>query len=227
MPTIGKERAKAAKEPISDFQLADEEQEMRDRVWRFLVAPHSYDWFGDTAAELARTHIVPDRRTLRRDGYYLWLHGETFASSRTRYSQLADDVGADIDTLPTTFAAICAVQNIDHQRAVAARNIDTLEAAARQSLRARRVENDTVVASFVAGLSNRYDSYGYALDHLLVETPHREALSVDAVLSDVAVYVGLAQQGDFCAGPGQAGGIRASTTVASRYRTFEPPAAGS
>jgi hypothetical protein len=34
MPAIGKARAKG-----SDFNLADQEVEMRDRIWRYLVAP--------------------------------------------------------------------------------------------------------------------------------------------------------------------------------------------
>ena len=52
MPGVGKARAAIAGEPVSAFNLADEEIEMRDRVWRYLLAPHARDWFYDTVAEL-------------------------------------------------------------------------------------------------------------------------------------------------------------------------------
>src|SRR5690606_9169566 len=58
MPAIGSVRAELAGEPVSKFKIADEEREMRDRVWRFLVAPHANDWFYDTVVELQRTRIA-------------------------------------------------------------------------------------------------------------------------------------------------------------------------
>src|SRR5690606_31726821 len=57
MPAVGAARAEAAGEPVSDFNRTDEETEMHNRVWRFLVAPHAHDWFYDTAVELQRTRL--------------------------------------------------------------------------------------------------------------------------------------------------------------------------
>ena len=78
MPALGNLIAKG-----SSFNLADQEVEMRDRVWRYLVAPHAYDWFGDVAVEFQRTRIVPiSTKPLKVRAYYDWLHSERFASSR-------------------------------------------------------------------------------------------------------------------------------------------------
>ncbi len=118
----------ASKEPVSSFNLADQEQEMRDRIWRYLVAPHAYDWFQANIAELQRTRILPiSDKAMPTDRYYRWLHSEHFASSQTRYSRIGDDATSDIEMMPPTFAAICAVMDVDRQRGVAANGLPNLE----------------------------------------------------------------------------------------------------
>jgi len=218
MPLVGSARATVAKEPVSSFNLTDQEQEMRDRVWRYLIAPHAVDWFQDNIAELQRTRILPiTDKPLRTDRYYGWLHSERFASSRTRYSRLGDDVAADIEMMPTTFAAICAALQVDRQRGVAANGLPNLEDKMRTDAAARQAENEAQIALFVRATGNRYDSYNYALDHLLVETPHDEAVRVNGLLSDLAVYVEAAQRGDFCNGALPGHGGRGGGELPSRY----------
>ena len=73
MPIIGGARATLAKEPVSSFNLTDQEQEMRDRIWRYLVAPHAVDWFQDNIVELQRTRILPRHRQAFADRPLLWL----------------------------------------------------------------------------------------------------------------------------------------------------------
>ena len=218
MPLVGNARAAAGKEPVSSFNLTDQEHEMRDRIWRYLAAPHSYDWFQPSIAELQRTRILPiSDKPMRTDRYYVWLHGERFASSRTRYSRVGDDATSDIEMMPATFAAICAVLDVDRQRGVAANGLPNLEDRMRSNAAARQAENAAQIAWFVRAVGNRYDSYNYALDHLLVETPHDEAVRVNGLLSDLAVYVESAQRGDFCDGSSPGHGGRGSGELPSRY----------
>lgn len=218
MPAIGKQRALAAGEPVSAFNLTDEEREMRDRVWRFLVAPHAYDWFGDTVVELQRTRIAPlSKDAGKRDLYYQWLHGERFASSHVRFARVSDDTAADIDTLPEVFRSICAVREIDRQRGVASSSIAGLEDNVLRDAAARQAENEATIGWFVRALTLRYDAYSYALDHLLVETPNEEAVVTNAGLNDLAVYVETAERDDFCVGNGGRPGAGA---VAVRSRTL-------
>lgn len=201
MPAMGTLRAVASREPVSSFNLTDQEQGMRDRIWRYLVSPHAYDWFADTATELARTRILPVSDKPRpTDRYYRWLHGTKFASSTVRYARVGDDVESDIAMMPPTFDAICAVLQVDRQRGVAANGLPNLEDKMRVDAAARQTENQVQIAWFVRAATNRYDSYNYALDHLLVETPHDQAVGVNGLLSDLAVYVEAAQRGDFCDG---------------------------
>lgn len=205
LPSIGGTRAELAGEPVSQFNQTDQERAMHDRVWRFLIAPHARDWFYDVSVELQRTRLSGRRdHRFTPDRYSRWLRGTAFASSRVRYRAVADHVIADIDTLPATFAAICAVIEIDRQRGVAARGIATPGPGALENARARKAENDERIDWFVRAVTYRYESYGYALDQLLIETPHEEAIQVDGLLGDLRAYVEMAQRGDFCAGSGGA-----------------------
>lgn len=205
LPAIGKTRAELAGEPLSQFNQTDQEREMHDRVWRFLVAPHARDWFYDFSVELQRTRLSGRRgQKFTPDRYYRWLRQTEFASSRVRYSAVADHVIADIDTMPATLSAICAVIEIDRRRGIAGREIATLGPGALENARARKAENDERIDWFVRAATYRYQSYGYALDQLLIETPHEEAIQVDGLLSDLQIYVEMAQRGEFCTGVGVA-----------------------
>lgn len=198
LPAIGNFTSKG-----SAFNLADQEIEMRDRVWRYLVAPHAYDWFGDVAVEFQRTRIAPITNEHMQVGkYYGWLHSERFASSRVRYSRIEEDAIDDVGMMPSAFLAICAVIEMDRQRDVASDQLTGLEAEVAVNAAKRKAENEAVIDWFVKSVGYRYESYSYALDHLLVETPHEEAVSANARLNDLAVWVEAAERGDFCSTPG-------------------------
>ena len=195
--------------PVDGFNLTDEEVEMRDRVWRFLVAPHAKDWAWPYTAEI---------RPVRAGGgtpkqvakYYRWLTGERYASSRVRYNTMAAHVGADNGTLAATFRSICAVIEVDRQRGVAVAEIDSLEPAMLAGVDKRDRLNGAFISRFVLALNFRYQSYQYALDHFLVETPHRVAVKVDTALTELVVWVERANAHDFCGDRWQEQGGRQS-----------------
>jgi len=204
MPEVGKLVAYARDEPVSRFNLTDQEKLMHNRVWRFLVAPHAKDWFYDTAVELQRTRLTPETDLhFAVDRYYAWLRSTDYQSSRTRYSTVGRHITADIDTVPSTFVAICAVIEVDRQRAAAYAGLPDLEPTVGADVWARKAENDAYIAWFVRALGYRFESYDYALDHLLAETPHEQSLAVDEALRRMSVYVARAQRHDFC---GEGGG---------------------
>jgi hypothetical protein len=214
MPAIGNALSSG-----SDFNLADQEIEMRDRVWRYLVAPHAYDWFGDVTVEFQRTHIVPiGNRPLKTRRYYDWLHGTRFASSRVRYTRIEEDVVADLGMMPAAFASVCAVLEIDRQRGIASNQLTGLEDRVAVDAMKRQAENQAVIGWFARSVIYRYESYSYALDHLLVETPHEEAIAVNARLSELAVWVDATRRGDFC---GDIGARRRQGETAIRARVLK------
>ncbi|MDB5588284.1 MAG: hypothetical protein JWP26_3254 [Devosia sp.] len=217
MPTIGNSLAKGHHEPVSNFNQTDQEKEMHNRVWRFLVAPHAKDWFYDVAVELQRTRITGETDLrFAIDRYYTWLKRADYGSSRTRYSTVGRHIQADIDTIPTTFISICQVQEVDRQRGVAEDGLSGLEPDVRRDVAARRAENDMHINWFVRALDYRYQSYDYALNHLLVETPHEQSLAVDDALGQMKVYLDRATRGDFCSGQGLIIGSQ-QAEIPSRY----------
>lgn len=219
MPVAGKFIADGRKEPVSWFNQTDEEDEMHNRVWRFLVAEHTNSWFYNMAVELQRTRITSatdDRSPITQ--YYSWLQQTPYSSSTVRYSTVGADILADTDTVPGTFIAICKVIEIDRQRAASRDGLNGLEPAVRDSVGARKSENDTYISWFVRALSYRYASYNYALDHLLVETPHPQSMEVDRKLSVMAGYVDRANRREFCPG-GAMSAANSGHGIPSRYQT--------
>lgn len=210
-------------QPVSDFNITDQEREMHDRVYRFLIARHAKDWAFDYEQVIFVAGVFSSRPD-KFDLYYRWLTNERYASSRVRFNTIADDVGADLLTLPTTFKAICAVVEIDRQRAVAAAELDDIEPAVIRQMRLRKAENDLYVGRFVAALGYRYGSYSYALDHFLVETPHGEAIEVDERLSRLAIWVDRAEAQDFC-GDGWNDWDNSNGAIPGRV-LLEPPSEG-
>lgn len=199
MPTVGKWRAGLNKEPVSRFNLTDQEEEMHNRVWRFLVAAHA-DWFHDAATELQRTRLTgPLDHRFGISRYYDWLKNTRYRSSRVRYATVGDDIEKDLATIPGTFLAICAVIEVDRNRAISEGAFHAGDAAIGQDVAARKIENDTYIDWFVRALRYRYESYSYALEQLLVETPHEEARIADAWLGGLEHFVLRAESGDFCA----------------------------
>ena len=220
MPYAGELIATNRKEPVSNLNQTDQEREMHDRTWRFLVAAHSRDWMFDSSVELQRTRIGKARDfTYTRERYYNWVRTTTYQSSTTRYNTVGRHILADIDTVPSTFQSICAVEEVDRQRRVALSELGGIEQSVADNVAARRTENQWHIDWFVRALNYRYDSYSYALDHLLVETPHEQSMSVDESLRRLKPWVDRANRGDFCGtGAGTASG--SGVTIPSRFQTM-------
>lgn len=220
MPTIDYLGKVLTKQPYSTFNLTDEELEMHDRVWRFLVAPHAKDWAFQYGREIntARTGSAASRHL---DSYYRWLTGTRFASSRVRYNAISEHIAWDLGTLPEVFHIICVVLDIDRQRGVAADGIEDIEPAMIKEQRGRAAENDAYVVHFVTALTYRYDSYDYALSRLLVETPHNEAIKVDTALNLMAPWMDRAESRDFCT-EGWQSDLRAEGAIHARVQMSTP-----
>ncbi|HTJ57010.1 MAG TPA: hypothetical protein VL418_05530 [Devosiaceae bacterium] len=202
MPALGQTRAALNSEPVSTFNKSDAEVEMANRIWRFVTSGRTKDWFMDIAAELHRTRVAYGTGIMPTyDRYYNWLHGTAYRSSEVRYATMAADVGADLDTIPDTFASICEVRVIDHQRLVARNNMPVLDTGSSDNVDARIAENEDQIGWFVRALRYRYDSYNYALDHLLVETPDPAAKPVNEEITALGLRVRQAETGAFCAPP--------------------------
>lgn len=183
--------------------VTDEEQEMLDRFWRFMRMPDGHHWDDGGPKQQAGRGSAPQgdwRGPI--DRYFLWLKQTRFASSHTRFNALTDAIEADLGTLGETFRAICVVLDLDDRRSIALAGLSVQTSTANGVL-LRHNENVRLVRWFAAALGFRYQSYSFALDHLLVETPHEEARRSDIALTDLATWTAAAEREDFCGdGPG-------------------------
>jgi hypothetical protein len=221
MPAVGGVAASIRKEPVSNFNMTDQEREMHNRTWRFVSAPHSKDWLFDSAVELQRTRLTSATDFhFTEERYYNWLRREHYNSSRTRYSTVGRHILADLDTVSGTFAAICAVVEVDRQRQIAASGLPAVGADVRANMAARKTENDWHIDWFVRTLNYRYLSYSYALDHLLVETPHEQSMGVNENLRKLKPWVDRANRHDFCGDGGRGPNGGQSVTRPSRYQNM-------
>lgn len=199
MPEAGKLRARMFEEPVSDLNWTDEEVLMHDLAWRFLVSPSAEDWFYDVLVQWQRTRIAPLRDTDRAyDRYYAFLRSEKFASSRIRYARVTDDVKADTSTMPRVFEAICAVEQVDRRRGIATDTLPVATQGVTAEVEARRQENNAYIDWFVRAAVYRYNSYLFALEALLIETPDASAGKLDAAMQDLSRLVDRAERHDFC-----------------------------
>ncbi len=174
--------------------LSDEEREMTNRMERFVVAPGK----PSSTVSLTQNAAGPSGEGPQTGDYYLALRQENFATPRTRYARMLNDIQLDILTLPALFSSICQVREIDRRRQVAADGLPRISSEALAAQTARRAGNEGAISGFVAALSFRQDGYGYALEQLLVATPHEQARAVDAGLNELAVFVASARAGRFC-----------------------------
>ncbi|HNZ96954.1 MAG TPA: hypothetical protein PKM64_07155 [Thermoanaerobaculia bacterium] len=94
--------------------------------------------------------------------------------------------------------ALDTKEKFARKRAVAADGLPHVEPRYLREVNVRHAENQAYIDRFVLALAYRYQSYGYALDHLLVETQHVEAVKTDAALSELAIWVDRAEAHDFC-----------------------------
>lgn len=180
--------------------LTDEEQEMLDRFWRFLRMPDGHQWDDGGPDRPSARHTAPQGNWAGPvDRYFRWLKATEFRSSHTRFNALADAIEADLGTLPSTFQAICVVLELDERRAIALAGLDVDRKTA-IGVELRRRENRGAIGWFAAALAFRSASYTYALDHLLVESPHEEARDADLALIELGSWTAGAARGDYCYG---------------------------
>lgn len=225
LPTLGWWRAKIMGEPASSFNWTDEENEMHDRVWRFLIAAHSKDWFYDIIIEWQRTRLIPPvDKSFGPGRYYDTLRWERYRSSRTRYVRVSRDIEADLATAPSVFEVICRVMEIDRRRYDAVSALRNSEAPESLQVGERHAENQIVIDWFVRAMRYRYESYSLALERLLIETPHEGARDIDSRLSVMAIDVERAERGEFCSSPDLYGGPLNDNTLPSRMKNqpFSP-----
>ena len=172
----------------SQFQLTDEERQLRDLAYPLIEPPHSRPaWksvFGDY-----RPLASPWRQgapAFDRTAYGRMLIDEPHRSDASRYSQLTDDVRDDITRFEPFFATASRVVDLDRKRNASLAHVSELSPRERADAIARMQENSLIVQWVQQCLERRISSYHWALERLVVQAPDNIAADADRLIGELA-----------------------------------------
>jgi hypothetical protein len=169
--------------PTSAFAYTDDESELRDRAWRFVMPAHERALFERQIAKMVRTRIAPVTWTLDDEtSYYPRLVAGFPRSPSSSYRRLSQDVGED-QILVRAFAPVAnrvlAADRVRLRSLLYVKNLEPEEAA---FAAARVAENRCVIALVTSRLQNRKAAYRYALERLVIEVPGHDAVPAERAL---------------------------------------------
>jgi hypothetical protein len=171
----------------SQFQLTDNERQLRDLAYQLIEPPHSRPaWksvFGDYATIASPWRQKP---AFDRTAYGRQLIDEPHRSDASRYAQLIDDVRDDITRFEPFFATAARVFDLDRKRNASLSHISELSPRERADAVARMEENTLIVQWVQQCLERRISSYHWALERLVLQAPDNMAADADRLISELA-----------------------------------------
>jgi hypothetical protein len=179
--TTGSVAAVGREEPVSGFALTDDETELRDRAWRFLMPAHERASFAALVANMTRSRVLPASWHPSDPAIYF----EALAPARSpasRYRRLSEDVVADGRLLPPFALVAARVVAADGVRLRSLPFVQSLDQAQVRDAAMRVAENRCLVAWVRYEAGARAAAYRFALERLVVETPQADAVGPERSL---------------------------------------------
>ena len=147
LPATGSLAATGRGEPVSRYVHTDDENELRDRAWRFIMPAHERSWFEGIIANLVRTRVLPiELRPNDRTTYHRALMGGSFRSPASRYRRVAEDAVADLKLIAPFAGVATRVIAADRVRLRSLAHVRELDQAQIHHAVARVAENRCVIA---------------------------------------------------------------------------------
>src|SRR6476646_887756 len=171
----------------SQFQLTDNERQLRDLAYPLIEPPHSRPaWksvFGNYQPLFSpwRQQVVFDRTA-----YGRLLIDEPHRSHSSRYAQLMEDVRDDITRFEPFFADAVRVLELDKQRNASLALVSGLSPRENADAISRMQENTLIVQWVQQCLEQRISSYRWALERLVVQAPDNIAADADRLIGELA-----------------------------------------
>jgi hypothetical protein len=189
LPATGAFAAVARGEPVSPYVLTDDESELRDRAWRFVMPAHERAWFESILANLVRTRVLPaSLQPADRTAYHRALMGDSFRSPASRYRRLSEDAVADLKLIGPLAAMAARVIAADRARLRGLAYVHALHDDDAHDAAARVAENRCLIAWVRHETLVRLESYRFALEHLFIEAPQNEAVGAERSLAQLAAH---------------------------------------
>lgn len=208
LPLIGSFAARFREEPVSYFNLTDEEKLLRQQARRLIAPPHARDWIHAIASRIQRYRVAaPLDHRLSTNAYYAFLRSDSFRSTAGRYGRLSADIASDAALIPAFFARASQVSATDVMRidAVAIYGAGSDERFAVQSplmrpmtsvqtaAHARVYENKELIDWADRAVAFRIESYRNAIERLAIEEPDERVGLADGELQHLEIIFRKAQ----------------------------------
>jgi hypothetical protein len=184
---VGAEATGSVGLSASQFQLTDNERQLRDLAYPLIEPPHSRPaWksvFGDYKPIQAPWHQTP---AFDHTAYGRLLIDEPHRSYTSRYANLMDDVRDDLTRFEPFFANAARVIELDNKRSASLKLVSELTPRERADATARMDENSLIVQWVQQCLEQRVSSYRWALERLVIQTPDNIAADADRLIGELA-----------------------------------------
>src|SRR3954463_13082065 len=171
----------------SQFQLTDNERQLRDLAYPLIEPPRSRSaWksvFGDYKSLPSPWRQAP---VFDRTAYGRQLIDEPHRSHSSRYAQLMEDVRDDITRFEPFFADAVRVLELDKKRNASLVHVSELSPRERADAIARMQENSLIVQWVQQCLERRISSYHWALERLPRQAPDVMAADADRLIGELA-----------------------------------------
>jgi hypothetical protein len=185
--TAGSISAAQRGEPVSSYGLTDDEEEMRNRAWRFLEPAHERAWFERAVAEIVASRIAPASAFVADyTAYHRALLSADPRSPASSYRRLSEDAMADARLIEPFTRVAARVLAADAVRLRSLAYVHELSAPEAINAEARVAENRCLIAWVSHGLGLRQRAYRFAIEHLVIETPQPDAVPAERGLAVLA-----------------------------------------
>jgi hypothetical protein len=171
----------------SQFQLTDDERQLRDLAYPLIEPPHSRPaWrsvFGDYQPMPSPWRQAPP---FDRTAYGRMLIDEPHRSHSSRYAQLIEDVRGDITRFELFFPSAIKVLDLDRRRNASLSRVSELSPREKADAVARMQENSLIVQWVQQCLERRVSSYRWSVERLVLQAPDPMAAEADRLISELA-----------------------------------------
>jgi hypothetical protein len=171
--------------------MTDDENQLRDRAWRFIMPAHERSIFERQVSDLVHSRILPVlAQSNEASDYHRALTGGSYASQASRYARLAEDANADRLLLSPFRGNAMRVVAADRVRMRAVEGSPLVPPEKADPAFARVVENEGLILWVCERVAFRIASYRYSLANLVVEMPSREAVRAERMIMALEAEAG-------------------------------------
>ena len=168
----------------SQFQLTDDERQLRDLAYPLVEPPYLRHTAG---SYLRESGAFPQRFHSGEDttAYATYLVSFPSRSPQARYSRLTDDIRNDTTRLPQFFETAARVADMDRKRQRAFAYVSMTSDAERIEAARRVSENAAIIAEVRHSIAKRIASYKFALERLVIMAPSQYAVQCELMISQL------------------------------------------